>query len=315
MTDQEMNVEREKEHAQRETIKLLCLNLNAIRQQHLPIFYEVIPGFASCFNCKKALHYESSTKYMKSHNCIPSTTINEGPLAKYLNNKKVTDVQKQDKDQMKQKLTQWICSSVPSFSIIEDFGLNEVIQEAVRIGQKYTNPVNVNDILVKTDSIANHVRCLAEQYRQSLKLILIEQAEAGVLCINPDLWRDKYLDMNKEIQDNYSVALKQSNVTGWLSLSSLLESIEISIEHARSIISSKPAAVKQKVCINKINIESIKDLVCLLKPFKHVSTLVQTGDTPSLHMVYVAINKLELHLEEKDIDQDGKCIIIDARHE
>ncbi|CAF4438682.1 unnamed protein product [Didymodactylos carnosus] len=428
---------------------------------------------------------------MKSHNCIPSTTINEGPLAKYLNNKKATDVQKQDKDQMKQKLTQWICLSVRSFSIVEDCGLNEVIQEAVRIGQKYTNPVNVNDILVRTDSIANHVRCLAEQYRQSLKPILIEQADAGAFCISPDLWSDKYrkisylsltcvfidknfefktidlccgeydeldktgssvlsairdqlkkfgleyyfdnkklsftsdrgsniikalagqelsfcfghrinnilkktfyqtpqkpdkplqptppkckqkymnsseeessddeiltkpsptkhpeaittisqisikskelletiscskalvkylklvsiksihfvellkqklfdficlsskVGMNKEIQDNYGVALKQSNVTRWLSLSSLLESIEISIEHARSIISSKPAAVKQKVCINKINIEGIKDLVCLLKPFKHVSTLVQTGDRPSLHMVYVAINKLE----------------------
>ncbi|CAF4653371.1 unnamed protein product, partial [Didymodactylos carnosus] len=32
-------------------------------------------------------------------------------------------------------------------------------------------------------------------------------------------------------------------------------------------------------------------------------------------MVYVAINKLERHLEGKDIDQDGKCIIIDDRHE
>ncbi|CAF1129687.1 unnamed protein product, partial [Didymodactylos carnosus] len=86
--------------------------------------------------------------------------------------------------------------------------------------------------------------------------------------------------MNKEIQDNYGVALKQSNVTRWLSLSNLLESIEISIEHARSIISSKPAAVKQKVCINKINTEDIKDLVCLLKPFKHVATLVQTVIDP-----------------------------------
>ncbi|CAF1187184.1 unnamed protein product [Didymodactylos carnosus] len=64
--------------------------------------YQVKPGFASCFNCKSTLHYESSTKYMKSHNCIPSTTINEGPLAIYLNNKKVADVRKQHKDQIKQ---------------------------------------------------------------------------------------------------------------------------------------------------------------------------------------------------------------------
>lgn len=121
--------------------------------------------------------------------------------------------------------------------------------------------------------------------------------------------------LNREIQQNHGIALQQSNVTRWLSLSSLLQSIEASLEHIRSILSVKPMMDKQKINLNKININGLKDLVVLLDTFQSVVKLIQTGDRPSLHMVYVGWNKLRLHLEGKDVDSNGDPIVIDDRHE
>ncbi|CAF2155624.1 unnamed protein product, partial [Rotaria magnacalcarata] len=121
--------------------------------------------------------------------------------------------------------------------------------------------------------------------------------------------------INYEIQKNSGVALQQSNITRWISLSSLLQSIEASFEHVRSILSTKTTAEKQKININRINIEGLRDLVVLLKTFQDVITLIQHGDRPSLHLVYVGLNKLELHLSCDDIDNNGNEIIIDDRHE
>jgi hypothetical protein len=109
--------------------------------------------------------------------------------------------------------------------------------------------------------------------------------------------------------------LQQSNVTRWLSLSSLLKSVESSIEHVRSIISIKSKVEKQKANLNKINIDGLKDMVILLETFHDVIKLIQTGDRPSLYMVYVGLNKLKLHLTGKDVDSDGDIILINDRHE
>ena len=97
-------------------------------------------------------------------------------------------------------------------------------------------------------------------------------------------------------------------------MSNLLESIDSSIEHLRSII-SKSTNTTQSIKLSKINIDGLKDLVCLLSVFKDVSLLVQTGNRPSLHMAYIAMNKLQHHLNGTDIDRDGESIAIDDRHE
>jgi hypothetical protein len=100
-----------------------------------------------------------------------------------------------------------------------------------------------------------------------------------------------------------------------LSLSALLQSIEASIEHVRSLLSTRPKAEKQKSNLNKININGLKDMVILLETFQDVIKLIQTGDRPTLHMVYVCLNKLKLHLEGKDVDANGDLILISDRHE
>jgi len=56
-------------------------------------------------------------------------------------------------------------------------------------------------------------------------------------------------------------------------------------------------------------------MAILLKTFEEVIVLIQHGDRPSLHMVYVGLNKLKLHLSGEDVDCDGAQIIIDDRHE
>ncbi|CAF1281854.1 unnamed protein product [Rotaria magnacalcarata] len=124
----------------------------------------------------------------------------------------------------------------------------------------------------------------------------------------------KLCGLNKSIQDSDGVVLKQAIVVRWLSISNLLEPVDLSYEHLRSIL-SRSSNTKQSFKLNKINIDGLKDLIRLLSVFKDVSVLVQTGARPSLHMVYIAMNKLEHHLNGNDVDENGDFIPIDDRHE
>ena len=122
------------------------------------------------------------------------------------------------------------------------------------------------------------------------------------------------MELNKSIQGAGGVALKQATVVRWLSLSNLLESIDLSIDHVRSIL-SKSTNNKQTFKLCKINCDGLKDLIHLLSVFKDVSILLQAGARPSLHMAYIAMNKLERHLDGSDVDENGETITIDNRHE
>ncbi|CAF4086103.1 unnamed protein product [Rotaria sordida] len=124
----------------------------------------------------------------------------------------------------------------------------------------------------------------------------------------------KLTGLNKSIQDAGGLVLKQSTIVRWLSLSNLLESIDLSYEHLRLVL-SKSTNNKQTFKLNKINVDGLKDLICLLSVFKDVCILVQTGTRPSLHMAYIAMNKLERHLSGTDVDENGESITIDDRHE
>ena len=108
--------------------------------------------------------------------------------------------------------------------------------------------------------------------------------------------------------------MKQATIVRWLSLSSLLESVDLSYEYVRLIL-PKSNNNKQSFKLNKINIDGLKDLIHLLSVFKDVSILVQTGSRPSLHMAYIAVNKLEHHLNGNDVNENGESINIDDRHE
>ncbi|CAF4026456.1 unnamed protein product [Rotaria magnacalcarata] len=125
----------------------------------------------------------------------------------------------------------------------------------------------------------------------------------------------KLAGLNENIEERGGVALKQECVIRWLSMSKMLESVDASIEHIRFILSSKSSKSQRYFKLNNINIDALKDLIGLLSEFKNVSSLVQTGTRPSLHMAYICINKLERHLSGTDVNADGENIDIYDRHE
>ncbi|CAF4514251.1 unnamed protein product [Rotaria socialis] len=66
-------------------------------------------------------------------------------------------------------------------------------------------------------------------------------------------------------------------------------------------------ALKQECVVRWLSMSNIE--------FKNVSSLVQTGTRPSLHMAYICINKLERHLSGTGVNADGENIDIYDRHE
>jgi len=101
--------------------------------------HDVIPNFVSCFECFKTLSFDGSTKYMNKHKCLNITSadraeslVAQGTMDKYLLKKVV--IQKQDKEKIKDKLVIWTCSSIRPFTIVEDPGFIDVLNEGIRIG-------------------------------------------------------------------------------------------------------------------------------------------------------------------------------------
>ncbi|CAF4309979.1 unnamed protein product, partial [Rotaria sp. Silwood2] len=167
--------------------------------------YELIHGFASCFQCKTTYTFHSdgsgSTKHLLRHVCsksaLSSEHYHEGPLEKLFKSKKTTSVTLNSKDSTKIKddLTKWICTSIRPFNIIEDLGLRNVLQTAMDFSRKYPD-LDSSQLLVTPTTISKNVHQLAEQYRSLLQPILIEQAANSCLCLCPDLWTDKYRKVN-----------------------------------------------------------------------------------------------------------------------
>ncbi|CAF4282376.1 unnamed protein product [Rotaria magnacalcarata] len=122
----------------------------------------------------------------------------------------------------------------------------------------------------------------------------------------------KETGLNKVIHERGGVALKQECIVRWLSMSNMLESIDTSIEHIRACLSSK---TNYSFKLNNISQDVLKDLIVLLSEFKNVSTLVQTGSRPTLHIAYISMNILANHLNGTDVNNDGEIIQIFDRHD
>jgi len=100
---------------------------------------EIITGFVACFYCSKTLLYNGSTKYMIIHKCFSNSAARakqvrcQGAVDKDLSKKPV--IQKQDKKKLREKFIIWSCSSIRPFSIVEDPGFVDILNEAIRIGK------------------------------------------------------------------------------------------------------------------------------------------------------------------------------------
>lgn len=87
--------------------------------------------------------------------------------------------------------------------------------------------------------------------------------------------------MNKEIEDLNGGTLHQSSVVRWLSMSDLLESVLRSFKIIKRLLVAK----KKESLLKDFDERIIKQLVLILKPFKHMMKVIQCGNEPSLHLV------------------------------
>ncbi|CAF4194750.1 unnamed protein product [Rotaria magnacalcarata] len=115
-----------------------------------------IEGFVSCQHCFSTYSFiSSSTRCLNRHKC---------------NNSK-------------------ICQNIRPFSIMEDDGLRQLIQECISIGARYGN-IDVNRVLRGADVTAEHVSTLANKHRCRITKVLAEPIENDAVTFCPDIWSD-----------------------------------------------------------------------------------------------------------------------------
>jgi hypothetical protein len=90
--------------------------------------------------------------------------------------------------------------------------------------------------------------------------------------------------MNKEIEYLDGNTLHQSSVVRWLSMTDLLESVLKSFKIIKRLLIAK----KKESLMKDFDERTIKQLVWLLKPSKHIMKVIQGGKSPSLHMVLMS---------------------------
>lgn len=94
--------------------------------------------------------------------------------------------------------------------------------------------------------------------------------------------------MNNEIENSGGRAVHQSIAIRWLSIIESLESILRSFKIIKKVLASKQ---QQKLAMN-VDEKTIKQIILVLKPVKHVMKLIQTGNSPSLFMVLLSVETL-----------------------
>ncbi|CAF3806925.1 unnamed protein product [Rotaria sordida] len=131
----------------------------------------------------------------------------------------------------------------------------------------------------------------------------------------------KLVNINQALEDKKSPRLIQSTIIRWLSMFDCLEAVLKSFLPLNEIFEEKELNKKR---LEKINVVLLERIIEFLKPWKHVSTRLQSTNIPSIHIVIPGIESLKTSLEfifhdtkfEHDKDmmffrQRGK-ILIDA---
>ncbi|CAF3364514.1 unnamed protein product [Rotaria socialis] len=95
--------------------------------------------------------------------------------------------------------------------------------------------------------------------------------------------------LNKDIQSNGGISLCQSTRVRWLSIMQLLNSIDRSFKETKKVLQEK----KKPFLIDRM---IVKRLIILLHPFKHIITVIQKGNEPSLYLVLICVLTLRKSL-------------------
>ncbi|CAF4397955.1 unnamed protein product, partial [Rotaria magnacalcarata] len=155
--------------------------------------------------------------------------------------------------------------------------------------EKYTTPTIPMKRKKRTNKIESTNVHLLER-KISINEIPIE-AHNIIIAINQCKKTVKYIKksgLNKDIESAGGGTVHQSIVIRWISMIESLESILRSFKIIKKVLVAK----QQQKLINYIDEKTLKQIILLLKPFKHVIKLIQTGHSPSLHMVLLSIQTL-----------------------
>lgn len=86
----------------------------------------------------------------------------------------------------------------------------------------------------------------------------------------------------------------QSTVVRWLSMSNCLEALLRSYLPLNEIFDERQLDKKR---LENINIFLLEKIIEFLKPWKHISTRLQTTNIPSIHVVIPGIESVKASLE------------------
>ena len=104
-------------------------------------------------------------------------------------------------------------------------------------------------------------------------------------------------------QHSQLTTIHQCSRIRWLSMCDLLQSIKKSYEILRTLL----LEVNQSHRLENINMVILNQLIDFLQPWQNVLKEVQTGNSPSLHVVLPCINYLQEDLRKRERnDKIGK---------
>lgn len=107
---------------------------------------------------------------------------------------------------------------------------------------------------------------------------------------------DLYLfqvNLNQALEEKNCSRLVQCTVVRWLSMYNCLESVVEGYVPLNQIFDERRLDKKR---LEKINVVLLERLIQFLKPWKHVSTRLQSAKIPSIHVVVPAIESLKTSL-------------------
>ncbi|CAF1491119.1 unnamed protein product, partial [Rotaria sordida] len=163
-----------------------------------------------------------------------------------------------------------------------------------KIKKKLKKPISCkNELQISTKKIT------VDQIPPSAKRVLgtLNQCKRIVKYI-------KKAGINNDIKEGGGVTLHQSTIVRWLSMSNLLESILKSFTTTKRLLFAR----QKQALTTDLDEITIKQLVLVLKPFKHTMTLIQTGNIPSLHLVLLSTITLKETLSSyKSLINYKKC--------
>ncbi|CAF4235567.1 unnamed protein product [Rotaria magnacalcarata] len=203
----------------------------------------------------------------------------------------VCDRGKQKKHLKKSDSINTIDTSQPALLKVEDDNHNETQESSTEDSEVSTDNDCDDDMTLlvakktkkpikkstssKNDSLAQ-IKITMDQIPSSAKHVLrtLNKCKKIVKYV-------KQAGINNDIKEKDGITLHQSCIVRWLSMSNLLESISTSFKATKRLLLSR----NQYSLVSDLDLPTIKQLVLVLKSLKHVTSLVQTGNSPSLQMV------------------------------